>query len=268
MKYRFGFVGAGNMASAIIETISNLDYIKPEDIYIYDVDPEKIEKFTKCGMKRSDSYNDLFKKCDFVFICVKPQVFKTNAEIFKIDNSDVKCIVTIMAGITIENVKKTIGNYPVIRIMPNTPMLVGEGASALVKESDVPDQIFNIVFDIFNSCGTAVVVSEDNISAVTALSGSGPAYFFKFARAAIKEAVSEGLNESDALSLLCQTMTGSAKMLENSGKSADELIDMVTSPGGTTLAASVSFDNDDFEGSISRAMLACRNRADELGKDL
>lgn len=169
-----------------------------------------------------------------------------------------------MAGVTVSDIKEAFGNIHTIRVMPNTPMLVSCGASALVCPDDVPKEIFEPVFKIFEGCGKAAVVTEDKISAVTALSGSGPAYFFKFARAALLEAKELGLSDDVAKTLLFQTIKGSAEMLEKSGRSADELLDMVTSPKGTTLAANQSFDRDDYEGAVKRAMRACFDRAQEL----
>lgn len=272
MKKTFGFVGVGNMASAIIDAISSAGYIKPDDIYIYDPCPEKVERFTKCGMHSCSGSEDIFGTCTYVFLCVKPQVFQANPEQFrcKVNTNGInytECIISIMAGVTVASIKETIGEIPVVRVMPNTPMLLGEGASALVKPDDLDNELFQPIFDIFGVCGKAIIADEEQISAITALSGSGPAYFFKFARAALKEAQAEGIEYNTALALLCQTMRGSAKMLEESGKTADELITMVTSPGGTTLAASQSFDQDDFEGAVARAMKACRDRALELGRN-
>ena len=249
MIMSIGFIGAGNMASAIIETVYNTGYIKPENIYIYDTDREKIDRFAKCGMISCGS---------------AAEVFRQNSAEYKGLADNTNCIVSIMAGVTVSDIKEAFGNIHTIRVMPNTPMLVSCGASALVCPDDVPKEIFEPVFKIFEGCGKAAVVTEDKISAVTALSGSGPAYFFKFARAALLEAKELGLSDDVAKTLLFQTIKGSAEMLEKSGRSADELLEMVTSPKGTTLAANQSFDRDDYEGAVKRAMRACFDRAQEL----
>lgn len=264
MIMSIGFIGAGNMASAIIETVYNTGYIKPENIYIYDTDREKIDRFAKCGMISCGSAAEVFERAGYVFLCIKPQVFRQNSAEYKGLANNTNCIVSIMAGVTVSDIKEAFGNIHTIRVMPNTPMLVSCGASALVCPDDVPKEIFEPVFKIFEGCGKAAVVTEDKISAVTALSGSGPAYFFKFARAALLEAKELGLSDDVAKTLLFQTIKGSAEMLEKSGRSADELLDMVTSPKGTTLAANQSFDRDDYEGAVKRAMRACFDRAQEL----
>ena len=266
MIMSIGFIGAGNMASAIIETLRKTGYIKPENIYIYDTDIEKSKRFAKYAMHICTGAKDAFDGRTYTFLCIKPQVFRECSQSFSGLANNTDCIVSIMAGIKIFDIKKVFGDIHTIRVMPNTPMLVSGGASALVKPDDVSDELFAPVFDIFNSCGKAAVVEEKDISAVTALSGSGPAYFFKFARAALEEAEKLGLSEQTAKDLLFQTMRGSADMLEQSGYSPDELVKMVTSPKGTTLAANESFDRDDYEGSIKRAMKACFDRAEELSK--
>lgn len=266
MIMSIGFVGCGNMAGAIIETINNMGYIKPEQIYIYDIDRQKCDRFAKYGMNICDSMDDVFDGKKYVFLCIKPQVFRECSDTLKGLKHNTDCIISIMAGIKISDIKKVFGDVHTIRVMPNTPMLVSGGASALVRPDDISDELFNPVFDIFNSCGRAVVVDEKEISAVTALSGSGPAYFFKFARAALDEAQRLGLSEETASTLLFQTMRGSADMLEKSGLSPNELVKMVTSPKGTTLAANESFDRDDYEGAIKRAMKACFDRCEELSR--
>lgn len=202
MIMSIGFIGAGNMASAIIETVYNTGYIKPENIYIYDTDREKIDRFAKCGMIPCGSAAEVFERAGYVFLCIKPQVFRQNSAEYKGLANNTNCIVSIMAGVTVSDIKEAFGSIHTIRVMPNTPMLVSCGASALVCPDDVPKEIFEPVFKIFEGCGKAAVVTEDKISAVTALSGSGPAYFFKFARAALLEAKELGLSDDVAKTLL------------------------------------------------------------------
>lgn len=194
---------------------------------------------------------------------VAPDVLQEIAPYFQ----NTKCLVSICAGLKIETIKQYLGStVPVIRTMPNTPMLLGMGMTALAASNEVEEETFRTVEQLFSGSGKTLRVEEGQLSAVTAISGSGPAYFFKFARAAVAQGKELGLSEQDALLLLCQTMAGSAKMLMESGKTADELITMVTSPKGTTLAASESFDRNRFEPIICEAIQACYDRAEELSK--
>ena len=265
---KLGFIGAGNMASAIIKSIINSGYIKSEHLYVYDVIEEKANTFASNGITVCKDLSSLVKMSDFVFLCVKPQSFCDVANVISPYLTIDKCVVSIMAGIKISTIKESLEFNPcVIRIMPNTPLLLSMGASALCRSNDVSDDKFNFVFDIFSRCGKAIETDESKISAVTAISGSGPAYFFKFARAAIEQGVELGLTNEEALTLLCQTMRGSADMLELSKKSADDLITMVTSPKGTTLAANESFDKNSFEPIVKEAIKACYDRAVELSGD-
>ncbi len=262
----FGFIGVGNMSGAIIGGILNKGYIKPSNIYMYDKDDKKYGLWSKCGVQSLKSVPELVDKCDFIFLCVKPQ---NSPEILPLVAEKInggKCVVSIMAGIAIDTISGALsGHKNIVRVMPNTPLLVGKGAAALVRSSGVTDEDFDTVSKIFSLAGEVVVVSEDKISAVTAISGSGPAYFFKFANAAVEEAQALGLDEDIALHLLAQTMAGSAKMLLESGKTPNELVRMVTSPGGTTKAANDVFDECGYEDIIKKAIKACNDRAIELG---
>ena len=265
---RFGFIGVGNMASAIITSILKLDYIKPQLLFVFDPATDKTSHLKSKGVNVCENAKDVVNFADFIFLCVKPQLFIDVASEISQFVSTKKCIVSIMAGVKIETIKGAFNNNPhVIRIMPNTPLMLGEGASGLCRCEKTTDTEFEIIFDIFSNCGKAIVVDEDDISTVTALSGSGPAYFFKFARAMIDEGIELGLSYEDCLALVCQTMRGSAEMLEKSGKTADDLIKMVTSPNGTTHAANVSFDANSFEPIVKEAVKACYDRAVELSEN-
>ena len=266
-KKNFGFIGVGNMATAIITSILKLGYIKPQQIFVFDPVIDKTKHLSSNGVNVCKSSIDVVDSSDFVFLCIKPQMFEQVANELRNSFNAEKCIVSIMAGVKIETIKNNLSECsPVIRIMPNTPLMMGAGASGLCRSDDTSDDDFKVIFHIFSNCGKAIMVDEDDISAVTAISGSGPAYFFKFVRAMLEEGVELGLSSDDCLSLICQTMRGSAEMLEKSGHSASDLIAMVTSPNGTTHAANVSFDSNSFESVVKSAVKACYDRAEELSK--
>ena len=263
---KFGFIGVGNMASALLQGILDEGNIKPSQIYIYDPFSEKSKCFTKYGVHVADDNLDIAYNCEYIFLCVKPQIVReVLSEIAPAFLYNTKCVVSICAGITIATIQSLLRKgTPVIRVMPNTPLLVGEGMAALAASAEVPEQSLQLVQSLFDSAGKTVLVREEQLSAVTAVSGSGPAYFFKFARAAVEEAAALGLDENTAMALLAQTMVGSAKMLLQSGQTPSELIAMVTSPKGTTLAASEVFDSREYEPTIRLALRACFDRAEEL----
>ena len=266
MRYnKIGFLGVGNMASALLKGMLQSGDIKPDYINIYDPSGDRMAKFSTYGVRACQSNKDVADNSQYIFLCVKPQVCPEVLQSLQEVDWREKVVVSICAGVTIATIKKYIGNQAsVIRAMPNTPLLLGEGMTALACPPDVDTNSFQDIRALFAASGKTVEVDELEISAVTAVSGSGPAYCFKLARAVIEEGIALGLSRETASELFFQTMRGSAAMLAESGKSPSELIDMVTSPKGTTLAASEIFDQNGFEPTTRKAVRACYDRAEEL----
>lgn len=265
-NYSVGFIGTGNIATAIINGITSSGYIKTESIFLFDTLSSKVEYFRDKGFVLCDSPEQLVKKCDYVFLTVKPQVYETVLNQIK-GCSQNTCFVDVAAGISIDFVKKALGfDAPVVRVMPNTPLLYGLGATALVHSAPVNESQFNFVKGCFDSCGITVVVEEKYINTITAISGSAPAYLMRTAKDFIDFAESNGLNRTDAESLVLQTFIGSANMIMKSNNSIDELIKNVTSPNGTTEAGLKSLDADQFDKTVDNCLKATVNRAIELSR--
>ncbi len=262
-----GFIGAGNIATAIIGGVIRSGYITPKNIYIYDVDAQKCEKISKYGVCVAHSTNDLLKKCSYVFLTVKPQIYEqVLQEICPTVRQDT-VFISVGAGITISFVKKQLGfDAKVIRVMPNTPLLYGNGATALVNASPVLQAEFDFVRGIFNSGGSTCVVNEDLMDVVTGVTGSSPAFIFRFARELILSGVQAGMNEQDARAMVIQTLLGSAVMLQQSGMSANALIEMVASPNGTTVAGLQALEVAGFDDAVHSAVTASIERAKQLRK--
>lgn len=262
---KIGFVGAGNMATALLKGILHLGNINKENVYIYDPSAECREQCTTYGVRVCKDNGEVVYNSQYIFLCVKPQVCPSVLEGLRDVDLTGKVLVSICAGVTIQTIRECLGTaVPVVRAMPNTPLLLGEGMTALACPPDVDTDDFKAIRSLFDASGKTVVVKEEELSAVTAVSGSGPAYCFKLARAVVAEGEALGLSYETALSLFCQTMRGSAAMLSDSGKDPTGLIDMVTSPKGTTLAASEVFDANGFEPVTRQAVRACFDRAEEL----
>lgn len=153
---------------------------------------------------------------------------------------------------------------PCVRVMPNTPLLTGQGATALCSSLPNDHEDFLLIRRIFAACGTVEIIKEDEMNAIVAVNGSSPAYVYLFAKAMVEQAEKQGIPEKTALSLVVQTLIGSACMLRDSGYTAEELIQMVSSPGGTTLQALEVLYDAQFEKIIADAMIACTKRAREL----
>ncbi|MEY3149061.1 MAG: hypothetical protein RL029_335 [Actinomycetota bacterium] len=263
-KYRVGLVGAGIMGEALISAIIKAGF-SSSDITISDKRVERLDELkSKYGCAVS-STEDVVSASYNLLLVVKPQ--DMDALLAKVGNSISinQRVISFAAG------KKTLGieshlkeGVPVLRVMPNTPMSVGVGASAISKGKYATDEDVKAVQELLNASGKTIVVDESLQDAVTATSGSGPAYFFKFVEAMIAGAQDLGLSEADARTLVIQTITGAAAMLNQEGADPGVLRQNVTSPNGTTHAALQVFEGGDLEGLVKRAMRAARDRSQEL----
>lgn len=176
-------------------------------------------------------------------------------------------LVSIAAGITAEYISsKTIQNAKVILVMPNTPLLLNQGATALSKADSVEDSEFKVICDVFSSCGIIEIIDTNKMKEIIAINGSSPAFIYLFAKGFVDYAKKENIDEKTALNLFAQTLIGSAKMLTDSGNSIDELIKMVSSPGGTTLKGLDELYTGDLVGIVDKACTSCTKRAYELSK--
>ena len=262
-----GFIGAGNMGFAIIKGIAGTDLRDSVKLFAYDPKPEMLERLSEFGVAPCKTEGELAEKCDYVFLAVKPQQLEEVLDSVKAAVTENKVIISICAGITAEYIQsKTIPNAKVVLVMPNTPLLLGEGASALAKNSAVSDGEFEFVKNIFASCGKAAVVPENKMKEIIAVNGSSPAFIYLFAKAFVEYASSEGIDENAAKELFAQSLTGSAKMITDSGYTIDELIKMVSSPGGTTLAGLKELYDGNLEETVKKACESCTKRAYELSK--
>lgn len=260
------FIGAGNMAGAIIEGILSKKVCEASDIGVIDISREKCKKFAKRGINVYDTYEAAAKNSDIIFLSVKPQNYDEVLDALR-GYTDGKIIVSIAAGISTKFIKSKLGKDSlVVRAMPNTPLLLGCGATALCHVAPVTDQQFDKVKRIFEAGGSVDILPEDKMNAVISVNSSSPAYVYLFAKAVIDGAVKQGIDYDTAKGLIAKTLEGSAKMIMSSGYSPDELIKMVSSPGGTTLKALEALYEHDFEGAIIDAMQRCTKRAEELGK--
>lgn len=266
LKSTVGFIGAGNMATAIINGILTKKICDNSKLFVYDIDKSKLDYMKNLKINVLENESQIAKFCDIVFLCVKPQDLTFVIEKIKSEIDDNKIIVSIIVGISTDYIEKSVGKpCKVVRCMPNTPLLVGEGASALCKSNEVTDQEFETVCSIFNSCGITEVIDESLMNAITSVNGSSPAYVYLFAKAVIDGAEKQGIDKDVAKRLIVQTLRGSAAMLLASHETPENLIKKVASPKGTTEKALEALKELGFEEAIIEAMLRCTKRADELG---
>jgi pyrroline-5-carboxylate reductase len=238
-----------------------------KNIYLYDPYPQQMESFGKQGCNLAASARELCEKAEIIFLCVKPQMMEEALLSIKPAASLDKLFITIAAAISTGFIQKTLGdNFKVIRIMPNTPLLIGLGASALAYKPPVSEEETKMVENIFGSLGVVEIMDESKLSAVTAVNGSSPAYIYYVIEAMQRYALSQGIEEEQATRLICATVIGAANMVLQSEDKPQRLIEKVTSPGGTTLEAMKVFKREEMDHIIIEAMERCTERANELEK--
>ncbi len=264
---KIGFIGAGNMATAIINGILREKIKSPSLINVFDKDAEKLALMKLKGVSCFDSGYDLAAASDIVVLAVKPQNYDEVLSEISAAAAEDKVFVTIAAGISIDYVRSGLGKAcPMVRVMPNTPLLLGKGATALCRSDNISDEDFEEVRMMFALSGEAVVLPESQMNAIIAVNGSSPAYIYLFAKAMVDYAVSVGIDGDTALKLVCKTFEGSAEMLRSSGDTPEVLIDKVCSKGGTTIEAMNVLRDKKVPETIAEAMAACTRRAEELGR--
>ena len=264
---KIGFVGAGNMATAIIKGLLSQNNGNPELVNVFDLSVEKCDFIKKMGVNVCKTGVDVMKNSDIIVLAVKPQNYSEVLQELKNDVTPDKTFVSIAAGISIEFVRNSLNcNCPVVRVMPNTPLLLKKGATALCPSDNISDENKQIVYDMFAGSGVCEYISEEHMNEVIAVNGSSPAYIYLFAKAMAEYAENHGIEYNKAMNLICAALEGSAAMLRESGDSADILIEKVSSKGGTTIAALEKFREHGFYEAVQDAMDACTKRAEELGK--
>lgn len=265
---KIGFIGGGNMANAIAGGILSAQLCKPGELYVSDVSLDALEKYEKLGVHTATSI-DIVLDADILILAVKPFIIPMVLTQLKEQYSDKikdKVFVSIAAGVPISEIKNHLGfDAKVVRVMPNTPALVGAGMSVLASEfSPVTQDEFDAVRSIFDAVGETEVLSESLLNAVTAVSGSSPAYVYMMIEAMADAAVQGGIARPIAYKLAAQSVLGSAKMVLDTKKHPGELKDMVCSPKGTTIDAVAALEEYGFRNAIIKAMERCTNKANNI----
>lgn len=263
-----GFLGGGNMAEALIRGIIAAGVCKPENIFVSDIRAERLEYLAgQYGVQKANDNGELAAKVDILVLSVKPQNMTEALESIKGVFNPEALVISIAAGIKVASIAAALGDVAIVRVMPNTPALIGEGASALFA-NEKARAVLKKAETIFSSVGMAVIVDdEDLIDAVTAVSGSGPAYYFLLMEEMIKAASQLGLPEDVAKDLVLQTAKGAALLAASAderGETAGQLRQKVTSPGGTTEAALKVLAEGKFGPLVAEAIKRARDRSQEL----
>ncbi|MCW3177815.1 MAG: pyrroline-5-carboxylate reductase [Acinetobacter sp.] len=267
---KIAFLGAGNMATAIINGLIAKGH-SSQCIFAADIDLNKLDHLKKTlNIQVSNSLSKAVIESDVIILAVKPQTMEVLiSELKNIVDIDKKLFISIAAGISLNLLGKFFGQeLPFVRIMPNTPALIGKGATAYFANEFVNENQLTIVDSIINSFGICLKVDkEEKLDAVTAISGSGPAYFFLLMEEIINAGISLGLSPKEAEVLTIQTAFGSAAMVSKQHISPIEQRKRVTSPNGTTQAAIESFQAENFGMIINKGVKKAFERAQELGRN-
>ena len=260
---KLGFIGTGNMAGAIMGGIIKNEIFRPEEIIGADISAagrERVKDMYRINV--TDNNREAAEKSEVLILSVKPQYYADAIAEIKDCVSEDQLIITIAPGKTLSWLEEQFGKpVKIVRTMPNTPALVGEGMTAACTNQYVTEEEKEYALRILKSFGKVEIVPEHLIDAVVAVSGSSPAYIFMLIEAMADAAVAEGMPRQQAYTFAAQAVLGSAKMVLETGKHPGELKDMVCSPAGTTIEAVQVLEETGFRSSVMQAMRACAKKS-------
>ncbi len=268
-SYKIGVIGCGVMGTALLSGIIHSNLVNRTDIMVWDVLPQRTEDIMRqYRVTAAADMKELLDLPRMVFLAVKPvdmpEVLENLRDLLKEEH----IVISVAAGISIDQIIKAIGSeQKVIRLMPNTPCLIGRGMTVVSPGSNVVETELNFVIKLMEALGKVVILEEKLMDAATGLSGSGPAYVFMFLEALADGGVKMGIPREEALLLAAQTVSGAAEMVLQSGEHPSVLRDRVASPGGTTIAGIYALEKKSFRGTIIKAVESATKRAEELGKE-
>lgn len=261
---KIGIIGCGNMGGAILYGALKSGVLAKEQVYVYDINPAMMEKASGWGVNLAKNDEEVCANSDIILLAVKPQNAAEALEQCK-KALDGKAMMSIVAGVTIQRLHQMADGTPrILRLLPNTPAMVFEGAFAVCSDNDFTETELNAAKSIYEAIGVIEMVPEHLIDAACALNGGGPAYVSMFIEAMADGGVKQGLPRQTAYRLAAQTCLGTAKMILEQGIHPGELKDMVTSPGGTTIEGCEALER----GGMRAAVIECINAATEKSKRL
>ena len=262
MGTKLSIVGGGKMGEALLAGLLSADWASPENISV--VEPDEARREELQGKFKGVEYSETLTRSDNYLLAVKPQLVSNVCK--ELITHNPRRVISIAAGVTIQSIEENFNSdIAVLRVMPNTPAMVGEGMSAIAAGSFASSEDLDWASSILSAVGEVVIVNETALDAVTGLSGSGPAYLFYLAEAMIQAGIANGLEPSVADVLTRQTLLGASTLLTKSGVTPEELRNSVTSPNGTTAAAIQYFQSNNFLALVQNAVSAATDKSKELG---
>ena len=262
---KIGFIGSGNMAKALMKGILDKNVCSKDDLISSDIFPEALERIKNdFRIRVTEDNNEVIQNSEIIFLAVKPQVMNKVLEEF--ENYNDKTFISIAAGIQIKKIEEVLKNTKIVRVMPNTPCLVGEMAAGYTCNDKLNEEDKKNVKKILESSGIAFEMEESKLDAVTGLSGSGPAFVARLIESFTEAGVKNGLEKDVAYALSLKTFLGTAKLLEEMKLEPAELVKMVSSPNGTTVAGREVLESSDYKEIIEKTISRAKERSEELGK--
>lgn len=262
--YKLGLLGAGKMGQSIIRGVLNTKLYQMQDILVFDTNELILESLGKEHFNIGKSEVEIYEMVDIILFAIKPQNFEEVLLQLQHLKKEI-LVISIAAGIKTDYIKSFLKTKKIIRVMPNTPALVGKGATAISRTLEVSDEEFEIAKKIFSSIGVVEEVKEEQMDDIIPVNGSLPAYVYYYLQGYINSAVSRGIDYDVALNLAAHTLIGSAHMILDTNKSLDELIKDVCSPGGATIEGLNVLVNNNLHGIINDASIKCVEKSIKLG---
>ena len=264
---KIGFIGAGNMATALIAGILAKSICNSNEVIASDKDKSKLTDLkNKQNIITTQNNVEVVEKSDMIILAVKPQIINIILNEIKEVVNDNKIIISIAAGITISQIESILENRKIVRVMPNTPCLVGQMAAGMSPNNKLTDKEIAKVKEMLESSGIVLQLDESLLDAVTGLSGSGPAFVARLIESFTEAGKSNNLPEDVAYKLALKTFEGTAKLLSEKNLKPNELIEMVSSPNGTTVAGREILENSDINNIINKTITKATERSKELGE--
>lgn len=266
---KVGFIGCGNMGSAILKGALYAKAFEAGNTYVHTASVDSLQRLQKeYQIQPCVDNRDVYRQSDIIILAIKPYMFEAVIDELKDIYDENKVIVSIAAGITMDKLSSYFqqDHIKIVRVMPNTPSFVNMGASGICCNAYVSESELAYVKTVFEAIGIVAEVSEEEIHAVVAVSGSSPAYAFMFLDAIVREGMNQGLSYQSARKLAAQTLKGAAEMVLTTDESLEQLKKNVCSPNGTTLEAVYVLEAEGFEKIIAKAMIACANKSRRMSE--
>jgi len=265
---KVGIIGVGNIGSIIARRLVEGKIVDPEDVILSNRSKEKLVPFQKSGYTIADTNEELCELSDVIFFCVKPQDSLEMLSQIKEVSFGEKIVISTMTAVSIRRIKEEIGSDRIVRIMPNVPAMIGKGVIGMATSDGISVDDKELVKRIISSLGFVVEVREKDLAAVTALSGSGPAFVFVIVEALIDAGLRMGLSYEKARVMILETLKGSAELLKIMGNHPGEFRHLVTSPAGTTIEGIYTMEREGIRGALMKTIHETFLRALKLEEEL